>query len=319
VTLRRPSVAQPFGKRFDKLTVLSKVEPDVAYQAKKGTSGSSHITQRGVREAVSALCIRANMVLRPDVLRALKAAQKGETDRRARRLLDQLLENARAAKNDHVALCQDTGLPVVFVGIGRDVDLRKLDLEKAIQEGVEQGYRLGSLRNSIVRDPLERGGSRFSPCVVHYELTHGKGLSLTVLPKGFGCENKTQLRMFNPTTQPQVLEDFIVSCVKQAGPDACPPYVIGVGIGGASDTACLLAKKALLRPVAQRQKTVTLDRMARRLVKHLNATRIGPMGLGGKTTVLGVNILSRPTHIAGLPVCVNISCHALRSAHVRLG
>jgi len=277
------------------------------------------ITHARVRETIAGLCVRANVVLRPDVTTALRAAQKRERDGRARRLLGQILENARVAKLDGVAICQDTGLPVVFAGIGPDVDLRRLDLEKAIQEGVERGYRKGCLRDSIVRDPLKRdAGSHFSPCAVHYEMTASKGLSLTVLPKGFGCENKTQLRMLDPTAGPQALEEFIVACVRQAGPDACPPYVVGVGIGGASDTACLLSKKALLRPVTARQGSAALDRMARRLMRRFDALRIGPMGLGGRTTVLGVNILTHPTHIAGLPVCVNISCHALRSAHVRL-
>jgi len=277
------------------------------------------ITHARIREAVADLCVRANLVLRPDVTRALRAAQKTETDPRARRLLRQILENARVAKSDGVALCQDTGLPVIFAGIGPDVDLRRLGLEKAIREGVERGYRKGSLRNSIVRDPLKRdGAASFSGCVIHYEITASRGLSLTVLPKGFGCENKTQLRLFNPTAQADAIEDFIVACVRQAGPDACPPYVLGVGIGGASDTACLLSKQALLRPVGARLKTASLRAMARRLHKRLNATGIGPLGLGGKATVLGVNILTHPTHIAGLPVCVNISCHALRSAHVRL-
>ncbi len=298
---------------------LPSVAQDVARRAKRRIPRGSKITHARVREAIADLCVRANMVLRPDVTRALKAAQMRETNRRARRLLGQLLENARAAKNDWVAICQDTGLPVIFAGIGPDVDLRRLNLEKAIQEGVEHGYRKGCLRNSIVRDPLKRdGGSHFSPCVIHYEMAASKGLSLTVLPKGFGCENKTQLRLFNPMAGPQAVEDFVVACVRQAGPDACPPYVVGVGIGGASETACLLAKKALLRPVTARQKTASLDKMARRLMKRFDALRIGPMGLGGRTTVLGVNIVTHPTHIAGLPVCVNISCHALRSAHVRL-
>lgn len=294
------------------------VAQDAARRPKRRTRRGCTITQAEVRDAVAELCIRANIVLRPDVRRALKAAQGKETDRRARRLLGQILENARAAKNDAVAICQDTGLPVIFAGIGRDVDLRRLDLDKAVQEGVAQGYRRGCLRNSIVRDPLGRGCPGFSPCVLHYEPTAGKGLTLTVLPKGFGCENKTQLRMFDPTAGQGAVEDFVVACVEQAGPDACPPYVVGVGIGGASDTACLLSKKALLRPVGGRQKTASLEKMARRLMRRFDALRIGPMGLGGRTTVLGINILTHPTHIAGLPVCVNISCHALRSAHVRL-
>jgi len=277
------------------------------------------ITHARVREAVADLCVRANVVLRPDVTRALRTAQKTERNRRARLLLGQLLENARAAKSDRVAICQDTGLPVVFVGIGPDVDLRGLDLEGAVREGVKRGYRRGCLRDSIVRDPLRRdGGTHFSGCAIHYEMTASKGLSLTVLPKGFGCENKTQLRLFSPTAPREAIEDFIVACVRQAGPDACPPYVVGVGIGGASDTACLLSKQALLRPLTARARTASLRAMVRRVHKRLNATGIGPLGLGGDATALGVNILTHPTHIAGLPVCVNISCHALRSAHVRL-
>ncbi|MGE5280181.1 MAG: fumarate hydratase [Deltaproteobacteria bacterium] len=275
-------------------------------------------TAARVRAAVAGICVRANTVLRPDVLAALRAARRREAGGWPRRLLDQLLENARLAKKNGLAVCQDTGLPVVFVGIGRDVDLRGLDLERAVRQGVAEGYRRGSLRNSIVPDPLDRGTPGFSPCIIHYEMTPVRGLSFTVLPKGFGCENKTQLKMFNPTAGMKAVEDFIVACVRQAGPDACPPYIVGVGIGGASDTACLLSKKALLRPVGGRQKTGRLEAVARRLVKRLNTTGIGPLGLGGKATVLGVSILTHPTHIAGLPVCVNISCHALRSAHVRL-
>jgi len=178
-----------------------------------------------------------------------------------------------------------------------------------VNRGVELGYRKASLRSSIIREPLARGRSGSSPAVIHADIVRGNKLKITVLPKGFGCENKSQVKMFNPTTRPEEIKDFIVDVIKAAGPDACPPYVVGVGIGGTVDYSCLLAKKALLRKL----KTARSG-MERELLRRINALNIGPMGLGGKATCLGVHIETFPTHIAGLPVAVNISCHALRSA-----
>ncbi len=280
------------------------------------------ISSRLITETVARLCIEANLSLRKDVSSALNRALKIETNPRAKSILKLLVENARCAKTDRVALCQDTGMPVVFVEIGKDVDLSGLDLTSAINHGVEEGYKKGYLRNSIVHDPIERGVSKFSPCVIHYDHVRRRGLRLTVLPKGFGCENKTQLKMFNPTASLQEIKDFIISSVEQAGPDACPPYILGIGIGGTSDYACLLSKKALLKlvtshesyPDGHRQVTSKIKRLEQDLLKKINQLNIGPMGLGGKTTAFGVSVLTYPTHIAGLPVCVNISCHALRSA-----
>lgn len=272
------------------------------------------ISSRLITETVARLCIEANLSLRRDVASALNRALKIETNPRARSILKLLVENARCAKTDRVALCQDTGMPVVFVEIGKDADLSGLDLTSAINHGVEEGYRKGYLRNSIVHDPIERGVSKFSPCVIHYDHVSRRGLRLTVLPKGFGCENKTQLKMFNPTASLQEIKDFIISSVEQAGPDACPPYILGIGIGGTSDYACLLSKKALLRTVDKRSADKKVAKLEMELLKEINRRDIGPMGLGGRATVLGINILTYATHIAGLPVCVNISCHVLRSA-----
>jgi fumarate hydratase subunit alpha len=272
------------------------------------------IKAKDIQACVCRLVLKANVQLRHDVRRAISAAAAKETSARGRRILGELLENAKVARQDNLALCQDTGLPVVFVEIGRDVDVSGVPVARAAQEGVAQGYREGSLRNSIVPDPLRRGRPGFGPCIVHTSFVRSKGFKVTLLPKGFGCENKTQLKMMPPTADANDIEDFVVGAVRDAGPDACPPYIVGVGIGGSSDYACQLAKEALLRPMDKRSRIPHVARMEKNLMRRLNRLGIGPMGLGGKATVLGVNILTYPTHIAGLPVCVNISCHVLRSA-----
>jgi fumarate hydratase subunit alpha len=277
------------------------------------------LSERVIRRAVVDLCLKANFDLRPDVLKALKDALRRETNARAGRLIRQLLDNAKIARREKIAICQDTGLPVVYVEVGPDVELNGLRLIRWVQKGVVEGYRKGYLRPSVVADPLERGrGSSFGPVPVHISFVSRKGLRITLLPKGFGCENKTQLKMFPPTTPLSEIEVFVACVVKDAGPDACPPYVVGIGIGGAADTATDLAKQALLRPLRRRATKRSVAVLERRLLQTINRTRLGPMGLGGKTTALAVNILTHPTHIAGLPVCVNISCHALRSASVVL-
>jgi fumarate hydratase subunit alpha len=264
-----------------------------------------------IRDAVSDLCIRANLFLRKDILSLLYAAYAKETNKRARDILAAIIKNSLIAKREKLAICQDTGLPVVFLEIGQGIKITG-DLKSAINKGVESGYRRGNLRNSIITNPLSRARPRYNPAVIHIDITRGDRLKLTVLPKGFGCENKTQLRMFNPTVKMSEIKKFIVGAVKSAGPDACPPYIVGVGIGGTADYACFLAKKALLRTVDSRQSTV--HRLGAELLKDINKLNIGPMGLGGRTTALAVFVETYPTHIAGLPVAVNISCHALRSA-----
>lgn len=266
------------------------------------------ITANKIKSAVADLCIRANLVLRTDVLAALRQAYSKETNPRARDILQAIITNARIAAKEGLAICQDTGVPCVFVELSDKVKITG-DLKTAINQGVESGYKKACLRNSIVSDPLLRGKPRYSPAIIHIDLVPGNKLKLTVLPKGFGCENKTQLKMFKPTATLAEIKQFVIEVVKNAGPDACPPYVVGVGIGGTADYACLLAKKALLKKVSGQ-----VRKLEQELLSEINRLNIGPMGLGGKTTALGVNILTYPTHIAGLPVAVNISCHALRSA-----
>ena len=270
------------------------------------------ISANKIRDVVADLCVQANSVLRKDVLQALRMAYLKETNKRAKDILGAIIKNARIAKREGLAICQDTGLPVIFLEVGQDVKIIG-DLKKAVNKGVELGYKRGYLRNSIIRDPLVRGSSKYSPAVIHIDIVRGNKLKITVLPKGFGCENKTQLKMFNPTAKIDEIKKFIIDAVNNAGPDACPPYVVGVGIGGTADYACFLAKKALLRKVHSVQQS-TVHRLEADLLRRINRLNIGPMGLGGKTTCLGVNIETCPTHIAGMPVAVNISCHALRSA-----
>jgi fumarate hydratase subunit alpha len=268
-----------------------------------------------IKEVVADLCIQANLVLRNDVLRQLERAYLSEKNKRAKDILEAIIKNAQIARLEKLAICQDTGLACVFVEIGQDIKI-KGDLKSAINKGVELGYKKGSLRNSIVKDPLQRGPSKFSPAVIHTEIVKGNKVKITVLPKGFGCENKSQLKMFKPTAGIAEIKKFIIDAVKSAGPDACPPYVVGVGIGGTADYALFLAKKALLRKITSYELRVTSyeKKLEQDLLRDINRLNIGPMGLGGKTTALAVNIETYPTHIAGLPVAINISCHALRSA-----
>ncbi|MBP7215917.1 MAG: fumarate hydratase [Candidatus Omnitrophica bacterium] len=273
------------------------------------------ITAATIKSTVAQLCKEANLVLPHDVLLALRRAAASETDRRAKGILRATIDNALIAHKQHLAICQDTGMACVFVKLGQDVRVLG-NLSRAINQGVAQGYKEACLRNSIIKDPLMRATPAFQPAIIHTELVQGNKMSITVLPKGFGCENKTRLVMLNPTASWDKVKDFIIDTVKAAGPDACPPYIIGVGIGGTAEHACLLAKKALLKNINSRysQLNAKLVRLQNNLLKQINGLNIGPMGLGGKTTALAVNIETYPTHIAGLPVCVNISCHALRRA-----
>lgn len=277
-----------------------------------------------IKDTITKLCIEANTNLRQGVLKQLKLAYRKEMRPRAKNILQAIIDNADIARNERLAICQDTGLPVVFLEVGQDVHITGGSLVKAINQGIELGYRRGYLRDSIVRDPLLREKPGFVPAVIHTKITAGDKIKLTVLPKGFGCENKSQVKMFNPTASISEIKKFIIEVVKNAGSDACPPFVVGIGIGATQDYAGLLAKKALLRSVARRPSPVVrrpssvseygIRALENELLMEINKLNIGPMGLGGRTTCLGVNIETYPTHIAGLPVAVNISCHALRSA-----
>ncbi len=272
------------------------------------------ISASKITKIVADLCIQANLVLRRDVLSALKTAWAKETNKRAKDILGAIIKNASIAQKEKLAICQDTGLPCVFMELGQDVKIAG-DLKQAINKGVELGYRKGYLRNSVIKDPLLRGKPGYQPAIIHIDMVKGDKLKITVLPKGFGCENKTQLKMFKPTAELAAVKKFIIEVVKSAGPDACPPYVVGVGIGGTADYACFLAKKALLKRCTKYDvRSTKINKLENALLKELNNLNIGPMGLGGKTTALAVNIETYPTHIAGFPVAINISCHALRSA-----
>jgi len=265
-----------------------------------------------IKAAVMELTRKANFFLRKDVLAGLRKAYSAEKNKRAKNILKAILDNAAIAAKEKLAICQDTGIPIVFAQVGHEVSISG-DLKAAIHKGVEQGYKKYCLRNSIVAGHLSRESSGFSPGVIHTDIVKGNKIKLTLLPKGFGCENKSQSKMFRPTAGIEEVKKFIIDAVKNAGPDACPPYVVGVGIGGTADYAALLAKKALLRKISGRGSA-----LERELLRRINKTGIGPMGLGGASTALAVYVESYPTHIAGLPVSVNISCHALRSASVVL-
>jgi fumarate hydratase subunit alpha len=274
------------------------------------------ISSDKISQTVAELCVRANQVLRSDVYQLLRSAYKKEKNRRAKLTLEAILRNASIARREKLAICQDTGLPVVFLEVGQEVKILG-DLKSAVNKGVEAGYRKGYFRNSVIPDPLLRGRSAYQPAIIHTDIVRGSKLKITVLPRGFGCENKSRLKMFNPTAKLTEIKKFVIDTVKSAGPDACPPYVVGVGIGGTADYAGILAKKALIRKLNAKRSTL-YAKLESELLKEINRLKIGPMGLGGKATCLAVNIETYPTHIAGLPVAVDVSCHALRSATIVL-
>jgi len=275
-----------------------------------------NISVKKIKQAVSGLCIDANTNLRKDVFSALTKAVRAERAGKARRIFEILIENARIAKKERLAICQDTGIVCVYLEIGQEARLAGGSLEKAVNDGVRLGYKKGYFRNSIA-DPLTRKNTgNNAPAVIHTKIVKGDKVRITVVPKGFGCENKNQIKMFMPTADLAEIKKFIIDVVKQAGPDACPPYTIGVGIGGTFEKAAELSKEALLRKVTSHKSQVTsqVAKLEKKLLKEINSLNIGPSGVGGKTTALGVNILTYPTHIAGLPVAVSIGCHAMRFA-----
>ena len=268
-----------------------------------------------IKEAVKELSLKANFELRKDILDALKKAVRKETNRRARNILKDIIKNAGLAKKKKIAICQDTGIVAVFLEIGRDVALTGGSLERAVNDGVREAYRDGYLRKSVVDDPILRKNTKTNaPSIINTEIVEGSGVKIAVSPKGFGSENKSRIKMFDPTASPEDVKKFIVDTALKAGPNACPPLILGIGIGGTFDKAAYLAKRALLRPINRPSAAKHVRKLERELYDDINATGMGPMGLGGKTTVIGVNILEHPTHIAGFPVAVNVSCHATRSA-----
>ena len=265
-----------------------------------------------VTQTVRRLCVEANCRLPEDMRACIARSRDEEAWPIARDILDRIIENYEIADRDCVPICQDTGMACVFLEIGQDVHVNG-DLAEAVHEGVRQGYADGYLRKSVVADPLRRVNTGDNtPAMIYYEIVPGDRLKITVAPKGFGSENMSRIAMLRPSDGEDGVKDFVVRCAEEAGPNPCPPIVIGVGIGGTFDRAALLAKKALMRPVDVRSDDPYYAAMEAELLARVNALGIGPQGFGGKTTALAVNILACPTHIAGLPVAVNINCHVTR-------
>lgn len=264
-------------------------------------------------ENVKEMCIEANHYLTPDMEEALKTAAQSEKAPLGKQILGQLKENLEIAAEEMIPICQDTGMAVLFVEIGQEVHIEGGSLTEALQEGVRRGYTEGFLRKSVVKDPLIRENTKDNtPAVIHYDLVEGDGMKITVAPKGFGSENMSRIFMLKPADGEEGVKEAILTAVKDAGPNACPPMVVGVGIGGTFEKCALLAKKALTRPVNERSHIPYVKAMEEELLSRINQTGIGPGGLGGSTTALAVNINTYPTHIAGLPVAVNICCHVNR-------
>ena len=264
-----------------------------------------------ITETVARLCVSANRHLPADVQEAITHARAVEKWAPAQEILDRIRENYQIAANNEVAICQDTGMACVFLEIGQGVHLVG-DLKEAVNEGVRQGYAQ-YLRKSVVRDPLDRVNTGDNtPAMLYTDLVPGDQLKITVAPKGFGSENMSQIKMLKPSDGLQGVKDFILKVVEDAGPNPCPPIVVGVGVGGTFDKAAYLAKKALMRPLGSHNETPFYAQLESEMLERVNALGIGPQGFGGRTTALAVNIEYLPTHIAGLPVAVNINCHVTR-------
>ena len=262
---------------------------------------------------IKEMCIEANHYLTEDMKLALKEAEGTERSPLGKQILHQFEENLQIASQDMIPICQDTGMAVIFMEIGQDVHVEGGLLTEAVNEGVRQGYREGYLRKSVVADPVLRENTRDNtPAVIHYDIVEGEQIRITVAPKGFGSENMSRVFMLKPADGAEGIKNAVLEAVREAGPNACPPVVVGVGIGGTFEKCALLAKKALTRPVNERSCVPYVKEMEEELLERINRSGIGPGGLGGSTTALAVNINTYPTHIAGLPVAVNMCCHVNR-------
>lgn len=271
------------------------------------------IDVKEVVQNIKEMCIEANHFLTIDMDVALKQATENEKSALGKQILCQLQDNLNIAAEDMIPICQDTGMAVVFLEIGQDVHFEGGLLEEAVNEGVRQGYVEGFLRKSVVKDPIIRENTKDNtPAVIHYEVTEGDKVKITVAPKGFGSENMSRVFMLKPADGIEGVKNAVLTAVKDAGPNACPPMVVGVGVGGTFEKCALLAKKALTRSVDQRSEIPYVREMEEELLEKINKSGIGPGGLGGSTTALAVNVNTYPTHIAGLPVAVNICCHVNR-------
>lgn len=268
-----------------------------------------------ITKNIKEMCIEANHFLTQDMDTAMKKAVETEKAQLGRQILNQLQDNLKIAGEEMIPICQDTGMAVIFMEIGQDVHFEGGSLEEAINEGVRQGYVEGYLRKSVVKDPLIRENTKDNtPAVVHYQIVSGDKVTITVAPKGFGSENMSRVFMLKPADGIEGVKEAILTAVRDAGPNACPPMVVGVGIGGTFEKCALMAKKALTRPVNQHSDIPYVEEMEKEVLEKINCTGIGPGGLGGTTTALAVNINTYPTHIAGLPVAINICCHVNRHA-----
>lgn len=266
-----------------------------------------------ITDTVEKLCIEANTYLPDDVKCAITRCRCQEDSEIAKGVLDKIIENYTIADTERVPICQDTGMACVFLEIGQDVHLVGGDLRQAVDEGVRRGYSKGYLRKSVVADPVRRGNTGDNtPAMLYTEIVPGENVKITVGPKGFGSENMSAIRMLKPSAGLQGIKDFILETVEAAGPNPCPPIVVGVGIGGTFDKAALLAKKALMRPLDTRNPDPFYAELEEEMLEKINALGIGPQGFGGKTTAIGLNIETLPTHIAGMPCAININCHVTR-------
>ena len=270
------------------------------------------ISASRITEVVKRLCIETNCHLPQDVKNCIESSYAAEPWAPAREILERIMENYKIADDKNVPICQDTGVACVFLKIGQDVHITG-SIEDAVNEGVRQGYGEGYLRKSVVGDPLNRVNTGDNtPAMIYYELVPGDQLEITVAPKGFGSENMSQTKMLRPSDGVEGVIDFVAKVVQEAGPNPCPPVVVGVGVGGTFDKAAYLAKKALMRSIDERSPDAFYAELEQELLDKINALGVGPQGFGGKTFALAVNIEHLPTHIAGLPVAVNINCHVTR-------
>lgn len=273
-----------------------------------------------ITKNIKEMCIEINHNLSADMQKKIFEAAEKEKSPLGCQILEQLKENLEIAKNDMIPICQDTGMAVVFLEVGQDVHLVGGDIEAAVNEGVRQGYTEGFLRKSVVKDPLLRENTKDNtPAVIHYSIVPGEKIKITLAPKGFGSENMSRVFMLKPADGMDGVKNAILTAVKDAGPNACPPMVVGVGIGGTFEKCALMAKQALTRPVDQHSEIPYVKEMEEELLEKINKLGIGPGGLGGTTTALAVNINTYPTHIAGLPVAVNICCHVNRHISRMIG
>lgn len=274
------------------------------------------IESKLITEAVRELVIKANKILPDDLVECIGCCQKSETNDTAKSVLSDLEANIDAARQLDIPICQDTGMAVIFAKIGQDVHIIGDSFEKAVNEGVSRGYTDGLLRKSVVSDPFKNrvNTNDNTPAIIHTQIVDGDKIELTAAPKGFGSENMSRIKMFTPSAKREDIVDFVVDCVRKAGSNPCPPVVIGVGIGGDFEYSAILAKKALCRNVSQRNSDDFYADMEREMLEEINNLDIGPQGFGGNTTALCVNIETYPTHIAGLPVAVNVGCHVTRHA-----